>query len=642
MKEGFVRALQRAHDEGVRDGLAIPIVALAVLWHMVPLYTPPWFGLALVGTDSYRSHDWLEVAKFDHFAREAIRIHHRFPWWNPLVAGGLPQFAHPSDGTMGPLFLPSLLLGETMGMKVTVVIAALLGAIGTFGLARFSLRTSRPAALLAAVAFAWSGWLPSRVAVGFYESCLMTAWPMLLFLWVGVTGVRRRWAHVAAAVLLFALAIQLQLAVPVFVLLMVVLLISSFVQQVLGGPTLPPASARSGLAILAVAALLGGAKFLPMLDLLESSGFREATRYPIHADAWYVSFSQFWYGLFHTVPALPLLDKDGSPRVQEYVPLLPGLGTLVLAGVGAVFGARPGQRAFPWFVVGAVFLWLSFGPHAPFDLFSILHPLPLFRSMRGPLRYFGFPVLLSCCLLSAVGVDGLRSTLALSWPRARVGLGHAWLLALLAILMNLPSAMEGRILYRSAFLFGVPMPQDPVEPRSEGLFGASHGGAQALNLRKYSNLVRGVPTVFQPEDLPIPVAPVPQHWLHSNGQILRDPGYLGEAWPVLADGTAQVDTPDHGLARVIAWLPNEVVIETALVAPGVVAVNQNHRPGWTCGERPVVPIPRDRGVQLGFQAPAGPGVLTRCKYFPPWLVPGLLSSLLGVVGCGLLLRRRPP
>ena len=80
-----------------------------------------------------------------------------------------------------------------------------------------------------------------------------------------------------------------------------------------------------------------------MLEILSSAKFRKLAEYPLHPDAWYVGFQQLWYGLWHHVPALPLLDRDGNPRVQEYITLMPGLSALLLAGVGFAVGA--GDRA---------------------------------------------------------------------------------------------------------------------------------------------------------------------------------------------------------------------------------------------------------------------------------------------------------
>ena len=134
--------------------------------------------------------------------------------------------------------------------------------------------------------------------------------------------------------------------------------------------------------------------------------------YPDHPDAWYRSWEHVWYALFHHVPNVPITDHDGNPRIQEYMTLLPGAATVVLALGGAleVFRGRA-RTAVPWLGVGAVFFWLSFGLHAPVDGFEFLRRLPLFASMRGPLRYLNFPVLLTLCLLAGVGFQAAWAAL---------------------------------------------------------------------------------------------------------------------------------------------------------------------------------------------------------------------------------------
>lgn len=588
-----------------------------------PLVEPPFGTDALVGTDSYRTHDWLEVAKFDHFARRAMLSWGRLPFWNPLVAGGLAQFAHPSDGSVGPLFLPSLLFGETLGLKVVVVVVAVLGAVGTWLFARVHLRASALGATVAALTYGGAGWLPSRVAIGFYESCLMAAWPLVLVLWLW-PGPRPGPALATAALLLGALALQLQLAVPVLVLWMVLFAGASAVLRPPVGPGARSLLVRA-MALLVPAALLGGHKYLPMLELLDAGGFREPAAYPTHHDAWYLDLRHLWYGLFHLVPAVPLVDRDGNPRVEEYVSIAPGLGSLLLAGWALL---RLRRRDPLWPVVGcaAVFCWLSLGPHAPWDGFRLLHPLPLFASMRGPLRYFTWPILFALSLLAGLGLDRLVG------PRAgcAAGLVRGGVVAL-TLILNGPTLSQGRELLRTSFLYAMPRADLDGEPQSEGLFGFSLGGAQSLNLRKYLNTVRGVPTVYTAEDLPLPAGPTPEFWLYADGRRVADPGYLGEAWPVDADGTPLVDQEGHEFARVVELRANEVIVETNLAKGGFVAVNQNHRPGWTCGGDVVIALARDRGPIFGFRAPAGLGQITSCRYQPPWFVAGLVLTAAGFV-----------
>ena len=84
------------------DRLALALLAGLLLWQVAPMLSPPFFGNAILGADSYRSHDWLEVAKLDRYARQSLLEWKRFPLWNPLLAGGIPQMALPSDGSASP------------------------------------------------------------------------------------------------------------------------------------------------------------------------------------------------------------------------------------------------------------------------------------------------------------------------------------------------------------------------------------------------------------------------------------------------------------------------------------------------------------------------------------------------------------
>ena len=610
------------------DLAGVAAVLVAAAWQLAPLYRVPWATRAIIGSDSYRSHDWLEVAKLDHYARVALLEFGRFPLWNPLLAGGHPQFAHPSDGSASPLFLSSLLFGETLGMKLNVGLVGLLGAFGMWLLVRRALGMSAAAAVLGGVGYAWAGWLPSRLAVGFYEACLMAAWPLILALWLmpGDRSARRkRW--LAASLLLWALAIQLQLAVPVLVLWMALLWGIVAARDWLAGEPPDRTTLLGGLAILAVAGLLGAVKFLPMLDLLAAGEFREATVYPTHPDAWYRNFDQVWYGLFHRVPEVPIVDRDGNPRVQEYMTLLPGLGVLLLAAVALPSVLRRDHPALPFLAAGGVFAWLCFGPHAWVDGFRGLSLLPLFSSMRGPLRYFNYPVLVGLLVVAAAGVDAL----GLRW-----GERGRWAAVLGALLLGWPAAQDGRALYETAFLYAAEELPRQTSIRSEGLSGRSTGRAHRLNLRKYSNIRRGVPTIYVPEDLPIEVAAVPATILLADGTVEAEPAYRGEAWATTKASLSGDEQPAPGTARLVALRPQEVVVEHSLREPGLVLVNQNAWPGWTCGERTVSSDADTWEGLLGFEAPAGVRLRTTCVWRPRGLGPGVALSLLGLLAAGAL------
>ncbi len=592
---------------------------------VAPLLHPDFAATAIVGTDSYRTHDWLEVAKFEFAARRSLLEWGQLPWWNPLLAGGIPQITHPSDGSLSPLLLTSLLFGEVLGLKLNVVLALLAGTLGLYFLLRRTLSLSRAAAGAGAFVYALAGWLPARVAVGFYEVALLVAAPAVLALWTlpGTPSARRkRW--VAGAALTATLALQLQLALPVLVLLMGLVLLFRALQQLAMRQPMDARWLVGAALMLGLGALLGGLKFVPMLEMLRAAKFRELSEYPLHPDAWYAGFAQLWYGLWHHVPALPLLDRDGNPRVQEYITLMPGLGALVLAGVGLPFALRRADPALPFALSALGFLWLCFGPHAPIDGFLPLSRLPLFGSMRGPLRYVNWPVLLGIAVLAGVGFEAARTRLG---PRAT-----APLLALLVV-STLPTAVQSRTLWRSSFLYPIadlPTP-DPIV--SEGLRGTSAGGAHRLNLRKYVNVRRGVPTIYDPEDLPMRVGAIPAYRLEANGETTPEVAYAGEAW-VASRGATRPEGL-RGSARVVAYRGAEVEIAWQISEPGAVLVNQNGTDGWSCGPHPLNSAAKTKWGLLGFDVDAGEGQGI-CRWRPPRLGAGLAVSALGWLGLALL------
>ena len=591
------------------------LLACIVFWQVSPMLSPHYFGSAILGTDSYRSHDWLEVAKLDHYARKNLIEWKQFPLWNPLMAGGMPQFAHPSDGSTSPLILSSLALGEVRGMKLNIALVALLGTLGVFALLRRLLLLSASASFVGAACYAWAGWLPSRVAVGFYESCLMVAWPAILALWLlpGSSPERRkRWCF--GGLLLWTLAIQLQLAVPVLVLLMVLLTCVMLGQGYFEGRSVDRHLVVGGAVILALGGLLGAVKFLPMLDLLDAGKFRRLDFYPTHPDAWYRSWEQVIYALFHRTPGIPLLDADGGPRVQEYMTLAPGLGTLLLAAIGTLSIRSRTHAAVPWLVMTAVFLWLCFGPNALIDGFRPLHNLPMFSSMRGPLRYLNYPVILGLCMLAGVGFAVLERRFLAGRP--------PWMTPLfvgVCLALSLSSALDVRSLYRSSFLYGLEALPADSSLRSEGLRGRSSNTTPHVNLRKYANTRRDLPTIYVPEDLPMDVRAIPQAWVGPEGQLTPEPAYRGEI---------RIQPPDAGSARIQSRRGHQLVVAHDLTAPGRVILNSNSWPGWKCEGRQLVDA---RGL-LAFHAPVGEGETTRCHWTPPRLAAGALLSGVGLIG----------
>jgi len=154
------------------------------------LFLLPMFDVPLgnASGDDFRDNDWLNCRAFDVMARQAILEHGQFPLRSHLVGGGFPTIAHPSDSSWAPTLPAVLLLGDVLGGKVNLLLLFLAGALGVYGLARRWLELSLPAALFAALLFAFSGWAPSMLLVGFYHQAFFLLCPAALYFLVRGAG----------------------------------------------------------------------------------------------------------------------------------------------------------------------------------------------------------------------------------------------------------------------------------------------------------------------------------------------------------------------------------------------------------------------------------------------------------------------
>ena len=159
------------------------VVAAATLAFCVWMLVHP---LGIGSGDPYRDNDWFTDRVFDVLARDALLEHGQLPLRSHLLGGGFPTLGHPFDGAVSPTLLPTLLLGDVLGVKLVLALLLLLGTWGVWGLARRELGLGEVGAAFAALAFAWAGWLPSMLLVGFYPQCFYLVTPAILrLLWRG-------------------------------------------------------------------------------------------------------------------------------------------------------------------------------------------------------------------------------------------------------------------------------------------------------------------------------------------------------------------------------------------------------------------------------------------------------------------------
>lgn len=528
------------------------VPALAALAVALPYLLGP---NTLLHADSYRAYDWLEAAKFRWHVRDALLSEGALANWNPYLEGGLPALAHPTDGSLNPLFVSHLLFGVLFAMKLDAVLLLMAGAAGVALLGRSWLGLDRGAALVAGLGYALAGWSPSRVAVGFYESLWLGLTPLLLYLLVEAT--RRGWhggaGRLAAAVLLLTCAgVQMQLCLAFTGLQ---LILWALLDRSAGGPRqlLP----RVGVLLPAVG-LLGAVKFLPMLELVSSRGWRIESR--SHGVGLLDGVSGPVLGLFRTADAVGSYNADGVPASNEYE--FGGLALLVgiLALVGLV-RSRAGRPLIGLLLLTAGLGWQP-GQGLQLSLFSPLHHVPIFSAMRDTARYVQFFLVLWSCLAAGLGWQEIRKLV----PPRRLRIA-------LLILGLLPAAWSSMQLHRTTFRYA-PDPRSPVVESfySLELLESPSAGEVERRLLTWYAPQAGIAVHYRPEDMPPRrAASLQARWeVPVSGPWQRSSEWRGEAW--IAEGNGQV--------REITPGPDRFDLDLALEDAGLVSLNQNFHPDW--------------------------------------------------------------
>ena len=589
----------------------VTLPALAALLVSLPLLAAPG---ALLGPDTFRSYDWLESAKLDAFSRISLLGHGSLPHWNPYLQGGFPQLAHPSDSTLSPLILPVLLLGEELGMKLNVLLALALGAIGTALLGRDRLDLRVPYATFAGCAFALAGWVPCRVAVGYYESTLYGLFPMMA--WLFLTSTSRPWRLLGAAALLAVCALQLHIGLPVLMLALALLTLAELLRRRLAW-----SHTLRFVLLCAGGAGLAAAKLVPMWSYLSTLGFRREQGWS--HDAFYVSLRHMLNNLWDVVPAMGTYDARGVNWSMEYGHLGLGIPLLVLAGYAMLrfFAVPGGQRVVA--ALALLFAWICFGFNAPLDLYQPLWSLPLFHSMRGALRYISFVLLWMLCLLAAGGLQMAARGIGKYPLPSRV-------VAAVAVLALVWPAAQSFGLNVGRFSQHARLPASPPSFRQEAMqagdgMGLHRGGDARYdmgNMLSYVNLKAGVGTVYVPGDLRSKPRAQGHRVYDVTGQrYVGNPGYRGEAW---CEGHACG-------ARVVEVRANLLRVRARLSQADVLVLNQNFHPLWTANRGRI----GQHGGLLGCALDAPGEVELELRYRPALFYYGLAVSL-GTAALGLL------
>lgn len=347
---------------------------------------------------------------------QSIRDHGQWPLWTPHILSGMPLAANPLAMSFYPPSLLFLILPAGPAFNLLWAFHLWLAGAGAYLWLRRAVNLSAPAAMLGALAFAFTGKMAAHMAAGHVTVIAATAWlPWALYF--ADRAVRRQ--NLSAA-LLAGLSLALQATTHSQIFLYTAYLVLAYG---LLAVILPDVNGRHGnrarsvllLLVFVTAGLLAAVQLLPLAEMAHYSN-RALSAGEASAGALTPL----------TLPA-GLLLPTGQGGHEPVIYL--GLTPLLLAPFA--WARRREWRVV--FCAGLTVFALLFALGDATPLYPLLRRLPGLGYTRTPAR-IGFVLALAVATLAAAGFDALiltfwTNTIRRKWHLAAVGIAATGLAA---------------------------------------------------------------------------------------------------------------------------------------------------------------------------------------------------------------------
>ncbi len=316
--------------------------------------------------------DWLQMLSYYHLDRQSILQYHQIPLWTPYFGGGYPLIANPLDGSLNPFFLPVLIFGEVIGLKINVFLAHIIGALGMYYLTRHVLGYNQLGSFFSSIIFCFGGNLHRLLIKGAtYPPIYCFFLPFLLGFFIKAKD-NKKYIIYSIFLLTFIMT-QASLRFAVILLFLFLFSILETMQYKNNKFSLDMGWVKNLMIILFFTFLLGAVKLLPMLELLEEN---------LRVARGYVRFlgplSDIYKSFFMHQQNHASIGHHWNYLYLGYIPVIFMLSAFIIYW----------RKTWRYFVLLAIFIFLSFSAHRQLDLFKLLWQLPIFHSIESPSRYF--------------------------------------------------------------------------------------------------------------------------------------------------------------------------------------------------------------------------------------------------------------
>ncbi len=444
---------------------------------------------------------------------ESVRDFKQWPLWTPRILGGMPLAANPLAMSFYPLNLLFLVLPVGLAFNLLWAFHFWLAGVGAYVWLHRAVNASKPAAMLGALAFAFTGKMAAHLAAGHVTLIGAAAWlPWALYF---VDRAVRQRSVTAALLAGAAMALQATTHSQIFLYTAYLSLVYGLVAAIA-----PDAGGRSGRRIhslgllalaFAVAGLLGAAQLLPLAEMAPHSNRAFSAG---EATAQALTPTQLVVGLL-----LPTGQGGHEPVIY--------LGLTPLLLLPFAWARRRQWRVVFCAGLALFALVLVLGDATP--LFPLIRRLPGLGYTRTPARS-GFLLALAVATLAANGFDALVSgtwtrAIRRRWHLAAVGIAATGLAA--GAGLSLVSGTASRATWGLAVFpaLGVAVISAARRLSSHRLWFLS-AGLGALLLADLWSLDHTLWQVVSPEEAFAPAAEVAAWLARQPGQFrVYSPGY---------------------------------------------------------------------------------------------------------------------
>ncbi len=576
----------------------VGVLALSMLhgWHLLPGTSDP---------------DALQMLSHARVMADAVRNYGEFPLWNPYFGGGFPWTGFVYNTGLSVVSLFYIFFGELIGTKLWIIAILLLGSYGMYATLREWLGLNPLSALVGALFYAASAWLPGVLVSGDYDLMGYFLLPFASLCMLRL--LQRRWLGLLLPICFLTSLAEAAKIWP-FVIAGTVLLIALFYR----GQTGRKFWAVFVMWVLAfgVSLLLAAPKLIPMLHLIRLDLVNQTL--PKGASLTYTSLRDLFQYILYPVPE--------DPNLQLGV----GIVGLFLAIGGALLYWK---RALGLLVLLLVAVIFGMGPASPIPVMAITHRIPIFNMVGSFGMYTSLVILFCVCGLIALGFDKLRRLIALSHADA-----HGWEGFLTDKAILLVTALGILIIARQSFLsntmlFTVPDYSAPRESfyqvGDQSLMGVVSRYRETpmdhLLANQYYNLRRGVGTITWLGNFVFPEHTQPKYLIDANDHALPQSEYMGEVYcENPANGGCVVS--DFGLTY------NSIRFHVETSAPATIILNFNYDLGW---QAPSYKVLNHSGL-LAIEVPANVNDEVSMHYTDRFFMIGLAFAIPALVFWGLV------